>query len=252
MLTKIVINNQAYEVDLLQDNEVIEQIKNDFIGLENISELTKQGNLEKVMSQYIDNYEKVMYDNKEYFIFKSRIPIEFKQKSYTKKVIPSDEMTGRVFGSFALPIMFIVTNMFDAACNFKNMINSKFGVTKINASFKNSEIAILSVLVVILNILFWGFYFDAVNNRHLPIWSIFVIQAINLALGVLKPINYHYNCIENYKLAPYTFDTKYSNLSESPIERLRAMKITPDKKMIDFDFSEETKNKEKESNHATY
>ena len=57
-----------------------------------------------------------------------------------------------------------------------------------------------------------------------------------MLLGVLKPISYHYNKMENYKLAPYTFDNKYEKLSSNPIDRLNSMKSTSDKKKIEFDF----------------
>lgn len=248
------IHNRAYEVDLLEANEVIEDIKSKFIGSETSRELNKSNNLDKVVSQYIDNYEKVEHNNKEYFVLKSRIPVEFKQKSYTKKYIAGDEMAGRVFGSLGLPIMFIATNLFDAVCNFKNMISSSFGSTKINAKFRDSETTILCILVVVLNILFWGWFINSVQNEHLPVWLLFVTQVINLALGVLKPFSYQYNRIENYKLAPYTFDTKYESLSADPMEKLRSMKSTPDKKKIDFDFTDEVKDKtkEKEKNYASY
>ncbi len=109
--------------------------------------------------QYIDNYEKVEYQNNSYFVLKSRIPLEFKQKSFSKKYIGSDEMTGRFWGSLALPVMFIATNLYDAICNIKNSFFAAFGTTKINGKQRDSETTILCILVVVLNILFW------VDNR---------------------------------------------------------------------------------------
>lgn len=255
MLTKIIIQNKAYEVDLLQAHEVIEDIQKKFIGSDTLIDLKKEGTepLNKVINQYIDNYEKVEYKNKDYFILKSRIPVEFKEKSYTKKYIGGGSMTARVLGSLALPIMFFISNTFDMVCNFKNMVKTAFGSTKINAKFTDTETIFLSISVLVLNIFFWIYMINAMERNHIPVYSIFVIQAINMLLGVLKPFKYHYNQIENYKLASYTFDSKYDNVSSSPLERLNAMKKNTSKKEIDFDFVEEDqKETAKGKNYANY
>lgn len=252
MLTKIFIHNQGYEVNLLNAEEVVQDIKENFIGADASKELNKHNKLDNVILQYLDNYEKVEYQNNSYFVLKSRIPLEFKQKSFTKKFISSDEMTGRFFGSLALPVMFIATNVYDTVRNVANMLSSSVGTTKINGKLRDSESAILCLGVVVINILFWVWYGFTVNKTT-PFWTIFIVQFINMLLGVLKPISYHYNQMENYKLASYTFDNKYEVMSGNPIERLNAMKSTPDKKKIEFDFTEEeNKSKEKEKTYATY
>lgn len=253
MLTKIIIKDKAYEVDLLQGHEVVADIKTRFMGSDTVSELKTQEDLNKVINQYVDNYEKVEYKEKDYFILKSRIPVEFKQKSYTKKYINSDSMTARFFGALGLPVMFIATNVFDIICNFKNMFNSAFGSTKINASFTYSEITFLSMGVILLNIGFWFFMIESIQQNTIPLYSIFIVQAINMVLGFFKPFKYHYNQIENYQLAPYSFDSKYDHISSSPLERLHSMKKDKSKTKIDFDFAEDNQQvKVKEKNYASY
>lgn len=247
MLTKIFINNTAYEVELLEDHEVIKEIHEEFIGTSNVQELEKTKELNSIVAKYIDYYEKVEYKEKSYFILKSKVPIEFNQKTYGETYIPGDEISLRfALGAF-LPISFIVTNIFDAVCNIKNMINSSFGSTRIKTNYTVSESVLLSACVFALNILFFAFF------KELNIsWYVLLIQAVNISLGILKPIKYHYNQVENYKLAPYTFDNKYESISTSPIERLRAMKTTQDKKKIEFDFTKEDSKEVKEHTHATY
>lgn len=253
MLTKIIIENKAYEVDLLVAHEVIEYIKKNFIDSDDLIELKDTEELNKVINQYVDNFEKIEYKDKDYFILKSRIPVVFKEKSYTKKHIGSSSMTARVISAFLLPVMFISTNIFDMVCNIKNRFNSIFGATKINAKFTSTETAFVCISVVIMNISFWVFIIGAIKNNLVPVYSIFLTQFINLILGVFKPFKYHYNQIENYKLAPYTVDNKYDNISSSPLERLNSMKKNTTKKQIDFDFTEENQQeKAKDKNYANY
>lgn len=247
MLTKIFINGNAYEVNLLEDYEVIKQIHEDFIGKDNVQELEKTKELESIVAKYIDHYEKVIYKEKSYFILKSKVPINFNQKTYGKTYIPDAELSLRYITAILLPITFIVTNIFDAVCNIKNMINSRFGSTKINKIYTTSESIILILFVFALNILFFSFFKDLNIS-----WYVLIIQAINIYLAILKPIKYHYNQIENYSLSPYTFDSKYENISNSPIERLQSMKTTEEKRKIEFDFTKEEILKEKDSSHATY
>lgn len=247
MLTKIFINDEGYEVNLLTDNEVIKQIKEDFIGNDGIKELSDSTTLNTVIAHYIDYYEKVEYNNKEYFILKSRIPVEFKQKTHAKKFITNDEMGFRVVGSILLPITFITTNIFSAIKNIKNKIKANFGSTKINAKYDSTEVVIGSMMILVLNILFYILF----AKSSLPFWSIFIVQAVNFIFGILNPISYQYNQIANYKLSAYTFDSKYEVISDDPLQKLKSMKPTQDKKKIDFDFSKEEE-KIKEKTYAQY
>lgn len=247
MLTKIFINDEGYEVNLLTDNEVIKQIKEDFIGNDGLKELSDSQKLNTVIAQHIDYYEKVEYNNKEYFILKSCIPVEFKQKTHTKKFITNDEMGFRVVGSIFLPIIFITSNIFSALKNIRNKIKTKFGSTKINANYGSSEAVIGGMIILLLNILFYILF----SKSSLPFWSIFIVQGVNFILGVLNPISYQYNQIQNYKLSAYTFDTKYEVISNDPLQKLKAMKPTQDRKKIDFDFSKEEE-KIKEKTYAQY
>lgn len=248
MLTKILINNEAYEVDLLDSEGVIEQIKKEFIGDEGTAKLKKENKLDFVIAQYIDYYEKVEYNGVPYFILKSLVPLQFKHKTYNNKFEESSEIGLKVATSLFLPITFIITNTFEAICNIKNMVKSTIGSTKINANFNNSQIVISSLLLVIANIMFWVAYF----KLPVPFWIPFVFQAINVLLCVLKPFKHQYNKIENYKLCAYTFDSNYNDIIADPMKRLTAMKTTHDKIKIDFDFTKEDTIKEKGVNHATY
>lgn len=248
MLAKIFIHNKAYEVNLLEAEEVIKEIKNE-LSSDCIKELIKENELENVISQSIDNYEKVEYKDREYFIHKSDIPLEFKHKTYGKKYISSDDMLGRFFGSIALPVTFIVANILSFIKNTINMLSLSTGSTKIHTKYTGSEVFFYGLFIVAMNVLFYLFFVAAVQKEMISAWSIIGVQFVNMYLGMNKPFNFQYNKLENYKLAPYTFDSKYDEIPINAIDKLKAMKVSVDKKKIDFDFSD---GEDKEKNYATY
>lgn len=253
MLAKIFIYEKAYEVNLLSAQEVIDEIRSE-LSSDSIKELTKQNELENVISQSIDEYEKIQYKDKEYFIHKSDLPLEFKNKTYSKKYVSSDEMVGRFFGSIFLPVAFLFSNILGFSRNIINMLSASTGSTKIHTKYTGSEAFFYALFILAMNAVFYVGFFTLVNKEIISWWSIIGVQILNMYLGMNKPFNFQYNKIENYKLAPYTFDTKYDEVAVNAIDKLKAMKVSVDKKKIDFDFSDgkENKEKDKEKNYATY
>lgn len=251
MFAKIFIDEKAYEVNLLSAEDVIQEIKSELA--DSVKELTKENNLENVICQFIDDYEKVEYKDKEYFIHKSDLPLIFKNKTYGKKYMSSDEIAGRLFSAIALPVTYITANIFGLCRNIINMISAKsIGRTKIHQKYTGRDIFFTVVCMIVINALFYTSFAVAVRNDNISAWSIIGLQFVNLYLAMTKPFNFQYNKIENYKLAPYTFDSKYEDIHENAIDKLKAMKVSVDKKKIDFDFSDGNEKEDKEKNYVTY
>lgn len=253
MLAKIFIHEKAYEVNLLSAQEVIDEIRSG-LSSDSIKELTKQNELENVISQSIDEYEKIQYKDKEYFIHKSDLPLEFKNKTYSKKYASNDEMFGRFFGSLVLPVTFLFSNILGFTRNLINMLSASTGSTKIHTKYTGSEAFFYALFILAMNVLFYVGFFKLVNKEMISAWSIIGVQIVNMYLGMTRPFNFQYNKIENYKLAPYTFDNKYDEVAVNAIDKLKAMRVSVDKKKIDFDFSDgkESQEKDKDKKYATY
>lgn len=226
MLETIMINGVGYEVELLNENQVKDDILNHYT----------MSLSEKEILRDIDNYEKIEFENKHYFINKSKLPLVWNTKiSNTSNI----NYGANIVLSFISPINGIINKTYHFINNIKNFIKVK---TKKDV-FVGEDNKYDTLIFMLSSVIYFSFFkeimnfiplnFDFIGGPASSFVFYFTCVIINVFVVNYNRSIYKYNNIKNYNLPDYTFNVKYINASKDSTEKLKNMKV---KKSLQVDF----------------